>query len=122
MVFGLLLMSLSTTVKADEVGQTRQFIVDFSNKFLEEGDVQMCDDTYYSYAEIIIKAPQKDAGKIKKLIQSQCKGMKVKHDTVYNEELGRALRFTLDGNWDCEIKLPNQDGDKVYTITLSDAC
>lgn len=122
-----LLSILFVAVSAQaETENTRTFEVNWNTADNNDADVQMCDDNYYTKAEILIPArPALNKQELKTYIEEQCEGIEVTVDSVSNG--GKSFhRYTLDGQWGCSLEFnkPLTAGDKRparYTIDLGDA-
>ncbi len=124
----LALVSLNFTQGAfANEGLTRVFEVNWNQPEGYDQDTQMCDDTYYTKAEILVPfSPTIDRAQVKADIEQACSGIEVTVDELQNTK-GGMVRFSLDGAWGCSITLekPLLKGDNAasrYTIDLDESC
>ena len=109
-----------------EMPVTRIFKVDFKKAHGNDSAVKMCDDSYFSYAELMIPAsvrPQQI-----KAVLAKCPSLKVVRfeQAVLENELYNVVK--LNGAWDnCELVFEKPvrgagDNKSTFTVELGDGC
>lgn len=118
----ILVSAVSTTAYSYE--NVRTFEVNWNSPDGSDSDVQMCDDNYYTKAEILFPdGPRIDPVAIRDYIASECTSMDISIDHVGSSPKG-FVRYTLEGLWGCELTFqePGKNAKGKYTIYLGDGC
>jgi hypothetical protein len=122
LIFVMTLATFSQNALAREIPHIRIFEIDWKASYLEDSDVQMCDDGYYNAAEFVFRTPSRNEPALRKALAEACPDFKLGRAEILSGASTYGFRIKATGAWNCEVNFEDQSSGKVFNVVLGDAC